>query len=40
MRKIVCIIFAVVRDNKPFEFRTPEEHIQKYFSKAAVVNCK
>lgn len=26
MRKLVMIIFAVMRDMKPFEFRTPEEH--------------
>ncbi|WP_456298812.1 IS110 family RNA-guided transposase [Caldicellulosiruptor morganii] len=36
MRKIICIIFAVMRDKKPFELRTPEEHIQKYFNKTAV----
>lgn len=28
MRKLVHIIFAVLRDQKPFEFRTPEEHEQ------------
>ena len=26
MNKLVFIIFAVVRDKKPFVFRTPEEH--------------
>jgi len=26
MRKLVYIIFAVLRDKKPYEFRTPEEH--------------
>lgn len=26
MRKLVCIIFAVLRDRKPYELRTPEEH--------------
>jgi transposase len=28
MRKLVCIIFAVMRDKKPFELRTPEEHVK------------
>jgi len=28
MHKMVNIIFAVLRDQKPFEFRTPEEHIK------------
>lgn len=28
MRKLVNIIFAVLRDKKPFELRTPEEHIE------------
>ena len=27
MRKLTAIIFAVMRDRKPFELRTPEEHI-------------
>ena len=27
MRKLTAIIFAVLRDRKPFELRTPEEHI-------------
>jgi len=36
MRKLICIIFAVMRDKKPFELRTPEEHIQKCFNKTAV----
>jgi transposase len=26
MRKLVCIIFAVLRDKKPYQLRTPEEH--------------
>lgn len=26
MRKLVCIIFAVLRDRKPYQLRTPEEH--------------
>lgn len=28
MHKLVNIIFAVIRDQKPFELRTPEEHVQ------------
>lgn len=28
MRKMVNVIFAVLRDKKPFEYRTPEEHRQ------------
>lgn len=28
MRKLVHIIFAVLRDKQPFELRTPEEHIE------------
>lgn len=28
MRKLVCIIFAVLRDRKPFELRSPQEHAQ------------
>jgi len=36
MRKLICIIFAVMRDKKPFELKTPEEHIQKCFNKTAV----
>ncbi|WAM35847.1 IS110 family transposase [Caldicellulosiruptor acetigenus] len=36
MRKLICIIFAVMRDRKPFELRTPEKHIQKCFNKTAV----
>lgn len=34
MRKLVFIIFAVLRDLKPFEFRTPEEHAKKLNAKA------
>ena len=26
IHKLVFVIFAVVRDKKPFVFRTPEEH--------------
>lgn len=29
MHKISNIIFAVLRDQKPFEFRRPQEHIQR-----------
>lgn len=28
MRKLVCIIFAVLRDRKPYELRSPQEHAQ------------
>lgn len=37
MHKISDIVFAVLRDNKPFELRTPEEHKTQYqaYSKAA-----
>ena len=27
MRKLSNIIYAVLRDRKPFEFRTPQEHM-------------
>lgn len=30
MHKVCNIIFAILRDNKPFEIRTPEEHCLKY----------
>ncbi|WP_278288246.1 hypothetical protein [Ruminococcus albus] len=33
MRKLVHIVFAVLRDQKPFEFRTPEEHEQLIIAK-------
>lgn len=36
MRKLVNIIFAVLRDEKPFELRTPEEHEALLFSKSLV----
>lgn len=29
MHKLVSIIFAVLRDKKPFELRTPEEHAKQ-----------
>lgn len=29
MRKLVGIIFAVMRDRKPFELRTPDEHLER-----------
>lgn len=28
--KVCNIIFAMLRDNKPFEIITPQEHIQQY----------
>ncbi|XUW95523.1 IS110 family transposase [Wukongibacter sp. M2B1] len=33
MRKMTNIIFAVLRDNKEYEIRTPKEHIKKYNKK-------
>ena len=33
MHKICNIIFAMLRDNKPFELVTPQEHCQQYASK-------
>ncbi len=36
MHKIVLILFAVLRDRKPFELRTPEEHSQVLKSKGFV----
>ena len=36
MRKLVNIIFAVLRDKKPFELRTPEEHEELLFAKSLV----
>lgn len=36
MRKLVNIIFAVLRDRKPFELRTPEEHEELLFAKLLV----
>ena len=33
MHKLVSIIYAVLRDKKPFELRTPEEHTQMLNSK-------
>lgn len=30
MHKICNIIFAILRDNKPFELITPEEHCERY----------
>jgi hypothetical protein len=37
MRKLVCIIFAVMRDKKTFEFRTPEEHTKLIATQKSVV---
>lgn len=33
MRKLVCIIFAVLRDRKPYQLRTPQEHAQMLMAK-------
>ncbi len=33
MRKLVCIIFAVLRDRKPYELRYPQEHAQMLAAK-------
>lgn len=35
MRKLVCIIFAVLRDRKPYQLRSPEEHAQILAAKRA-----
>ena len=34
MHKLIFIIFAVIRDKKPFELRKPEEHAQMLNNKA------
>jgi transposase len=36
MRKLVNIIFAVMRDKKPFELRTPEEHEELLLNRSLV----
>jgi len=36
MRKLVNIIFAVMRDKKPFELRTPEEHKELLLTRSLV----
>jgi len=36
MKKLVNIIFAVLRDKKPFELRTPEEHKEFILTKSLV----
>jgi transposase len=36
MRKLVNIIFAVIRDKKPFELRTPEEHEELLLTRSLV----
>ncbi len=36
MRKLVNIIFAVMRDKKPFELRTPEEHEELLLARSLV----
>lgn len=33
MHKLVAIIFAVLRDRKPFELRKPEEHAKRLVAK-------
>ena len=33
MRKLVCIIFAVLRDRKPYQLRSPQEHAQMLAAK-------
>lgn len=35
MHKISNIIFAVLRNDKPFEFKTPEQHIHQYNNRRA-----
>ena len=32
MHKICNIIFAILRDNKPFKLITPQEHCEQYFA--------
>lgn len=32
MHKICNIIFAMLRDNKPFKIITPQEHCEQYFA--------
>lgn len=36
MRKLVNIIFAIMRDKKPFELRTPEEHEELLLTRSLV----
>ena len=33
MRKLVCIIFAVLRDRRPYQLRSPQEHAQMLAAK-------
>ena len=33
MHKLVCIIFAVLRDRKPYQLRSPQEHAQMLAAK-------
>lgn len=35
MRKLICFIFAVLRDKKPFELRKPEEHQKQIRAKSS-----
>lgn len=37
MHKVCNIIFAVLRDNKPFVLTTPEEHRKNYNSQLSLV---
>ena len=36
MRKIICIIFAILRDKKPYEMRLPEDHAIMLNQKLAI----
>lgn len=36
MRKVVCIIFAILRDKKPYEMRSPEEHAKTLNKKLSI----
>ena len=40
MHKICNIIFAMLRDNKPFELVTPQEHCERYATEHLVKACK
>jgi hypothetical protein len=37
MHKVCNIIFAVLRDNKPFELITPEQHVLNYEPKVIYI---
>jgi len=36
MYKLIAIIFAVLRDRKPFELRRPDEHVKMLAAKNLV----